>query len=427
VKSHEKQSKIFYGWYILAIGMLGAALSAGTSQLFMSIMLKPLTTEFGWNRTAATGAIATGTIIAGLLSYPFGKLADRYGPRLLTTLGSLVVAGTYVAMGMFVNLWQFYVVFVIGRIVSVNTLSTTVPRTAVVNWFRRFRGRVLGLLTMATPLGSSLLAMVAHLIMVNYGWRSVFMLFAIAMVLLLSLPAAIILRRRPEDLGLLPDGAGRWPISSTSPVQPLPEEEFSWTLGEAIRTPALWLLVLGNVVAPGVGAGISFHLVAYFTDMGIDTTVAVGAISIFALTGAGANVIWGFLSERIPERFLAALVMAMTGATIFYLLSVRTNTATFIFAVLFGLAVRGESSLFNLIQAQYYGRNSFGAISGFISPFHMLGLGFGPIISSVSFDLTGSYQAVFGIYVAISMITAVLLLLAKKPPRPVKQALNTPG
>jgi len=405
--------------------MMGVVMAAGTSQLFMSIMLKPLTTEFGWNRTAATGAITTGTILGGLLSYPFGKLADRYGPRVLTTLGALVAAGVYAAMGMFVSLWQFYVIYVIGRVVSLNTLSTTVPRTAVVNWFRRFRGRVLGLLTMSIPLGSSLLAIVAHLIMQNYGWRSVFVLFAIAMVLLLALPAAIVLRRRPEDLGLLPDGANVRPVSSTSSRQPLPEEEFSWTLNEAIRTSTLWLLALGNIVAPGVGAGISFHLVAYFTDMGIDTTVAVGAISVFALTGAGANVIWGFLSERIPERFLASSVMAMTGATVFYLMSVRTNAATFIFAVLFGLAVRGESSLFNVIQAHYYGRNSFGAISGFISPFHMLGLGFGPIISSVSFDRTGSYKAVFTIYVVISMITALLMLLAKKPERPLKRALKT--
>ena len=420
MKSDENQFKIFYGWYILAIGMLGAVMAAGTSQLFMSIMLKPLTTEFGWSRTAATGAITTGTILAGLLSYPFGKLADRYGPRLLTTLGALVMAGVYIAIGMFVSLWQFYVIFVIGRVVSVNTLSSTVPRTAAVNWFRRFRGRVLGLLTMATPLGSSMLTMTAHLIMVNHGWRTVFMIYAVATVLLQALPAAIVLRRRPEDLGLLPDGAQRRPMPSASSVQAPPEEEYSWTLKEAIRTPSLWLLVLGNIVAPAVGAGVSFHLVAYFTDMGIDTTVAVGAISIFALTGAGANVIWGFLSERFPERFLASSVMAMTGATILYLLSVRTNAGTFVFAVLFGLAVRGEGALFNMIQAQYYGRGSFGAISGFISPFHMLGLGFGPMISSVSFDHTGSYRAVFSVYVAISMITAVLLLLAKKPARPVR-------
>lgn len=419
-KPDAAHSRIFYGWYILAIGILGAVMAAGTSQLFMSIMLKPLTAEFGWNRTAATGAITTGTIMAGVLSYPFGKLADRYGPRMLATLGALITAGVYIAIGMFVSLWQFYVVFVIGRVVSMNTLSSTVPRTSAVNWFRRYRGRVLGLLTMATPLGSSLLAMIAHLIMESYGWRTVFMFFALAMVLFQALPAAIVLRRQPEDLGLLPDGARAQAEVTKASAQTTLEKEFSWTLTEAVRTSAMWLLVLGNIVAPAVGAGISFHMVAYFTDMGLNTTVAVGAISVFALTGAGANVIWGFLSERVQERFLASTVMAMTGAAIMYLLSVKTNTGAFVFAVLFGLAVRGEVSLFNMIQAQFFGRSSFGAISGFIAPFHMLGLGFGPMISSVSFDLTGSYRTVFSVYVVISMITAGLMLLAKKPKQPAR-------
>jgi MFS family permease len=244
MKPDEKQSKIFYGWYILAIGMLGAIMAAGTSQLFMSILLKPLTLEFGWSRSAATGAIATGTIMGGLLSYPFGKLADRYGPRALTTVGALLTAGTYIAMGIIANLWQFYVVIAIGRAVSINALSGTVPRTAVVNWFFRFRGRVLGLLTMASPLGSSLLVIIANLIMQKHGWRTVFMLFALAMILLQALPAAIVLRKRPEDLGLLPDGVQHMPTPSTSSTQTPAAEEFCWTLSEAIRTPALWLLVL---------------------------------------------------------------------------------------------------------------------------------------------------------------------------------------
>ena len=425
MKQSEKIPGIFYGWYIIAIGIVGAILAAGSSQLFMSIMLKPLTEEFGWSRTAATGAITTGTIMAGLLSFPFGKLADRYGPRLLTALGAIVTAGTYIAMGMLVNLWQFYVVFVISRVVSTNAVAGIVARTAAVNWFRRFRGRVLGLISMAAPLGSSLLVIIAHLIMGTHGWRTVFMVFAVAMIFLQALPAALVLRRRPEDLGLLPDGFQRAPVPTTTSAQTPLEEEFNWTLREAIRTPTLWLLILANIVAPAVGAGTSFHLAAYFTDKGIDTTVAVAAISIFALTGAVSNVVWGFLSERLPERFLAASVMALTGATIFYLLTVKTNTETIIFAVVFGFSVRGEGTLFNVIQAQYYGRGSYGAISGFISPFHMMGLGFGPMISSVSFDLTGSYHAVFGVYVGVSVVTALLLLLAKKPPQPSRKSYHS--
>ena len=422
-----KKPKLFYGWYVLAIGMFGAFMGAATSQVFMSTMLKPLTEEFGWSRTTATGAITTGTIMAGLFSFPFGKLADRYGPRLLSSLGAFVIACTYVAITKFSNLWQFYVIFVIARVVTANTLSSIVPQTAAVNWFRRFRGRALGLLSMATPLGASVLAFIAQLVMERHGWRTVFMSFALVMVFLQAIPAALVLRRRPEDLGLVPDGGKSERVISAPTGQPLAQGEVPWTLGDAIRTRTLWLLIAAIVLALTINAGVGFHLVAYYTDVGIVPSVAVGALSIYALTGALANVIWGFLSERLPERLLASVVMILTSAAILYLQSVRTAAGAFLFAVLFGLTSRGEGTLVNIIMAHYYGRSSYGAISGFVYPFNMFGLGFGPLICSVFFDLTGSYQLLFRVFVAASMISALLFWLAKKPTPPLRNLRMHPS
>jgi MFS family permease len=418
MRQEKKKTKIFYGWYILAIGMVGAFMAAGTSQLFMSIMIKPFTKEFGWSRTATTGAFTVGTIMAGLFSLPFGKLVDRYGPRWLASLGALIVAGAYVAFTKFFNLWQFYVVYVIARVVASNTLSNITPQTAAVNWFRRFRGRALGLLAMAMPLGTSALAMAAQLIMEDYGWRTVFKTFALGMVLLQVLPAAMILRRRPEDIGLIPDGGESVSVDPGPTNQVSTQGEAPWTLSKAFRTWALWFLIAAMMVASLITSGVGTHLVPYLTDIGIAPSIAVGAMSTYALTGALGNIVWGFLSEKISERWLASGVMLLMAAAILYLQSVRTMMGLFVFAVLFGLAARGEGTLINIILAQYYGRSSYGAISGFVFPFHMLGLGFGPLVSSYSFDLTGSYQALFNVFIVISMIGALLLWLAKKPKPP---------
>jgi sugar phosphate permease len=383
----------------------------------MSIMLKPLTQEFGWSRTAATGAITTGTIIAGILSLPIGKLADKYGPRALTSLGALMTAIAYLAFSKLVALWQFYLIFIISRAISTNTLSNIVPRTAVVNWFFRFRGRALGLLAMSPALGASVLTIIAQFIMKNHGWRVVFVIFAIGMIVFQATPAALILRKRPEDLGLLPDGERKVAVSITSSTQVGAEEELNWTLRDAIRTSAIWLLSAAIVVALAINSGIGFHMAAYFTDVGIDSTIAVGAISVYALTGAISNLIWGFLTERLPERIMAATVMIISAGAILFLHFVRTAVGAYAFAVIFGLSSRGEGLLVNIILAQYYGRSSFGTITGFVFPFSMIGLGFGPLISAFSFDLTGSYNTGFNIFIVASLIAATLLWIAKKPAR----------
>ena len=418
VTAVNKHPKIFYGWYILTIGMLGSLVAVGFSQLFMSVMLKPLTAEFGWSRTAATGAITAGTILSGLFSLPFGKLADRYGPRMLTAAGALITAVMYFFMTKFFTLWEYYAIFLIGRVISTNAISNIVPRTAVVNWFRRLRGRALGLLAMATPLGASGIAIAAQLIMEQHGWRSVFLLFAMGAIFLQVLPAALILRRRPEDCGLLPDGDQA--LESAPSDQRTGHEEFSWTLREAVQTPALWLLIVSSIISLIVNAGVGFHLVAYYTDVGIPATVAVGALSIYAFTGAMASVVWGFLSERISERLLASAVMFLTAGAILYLQTVTAAPGAIVFAAFFGFTSRGEGTLVNIILAQYYGRNSYGSIGGFVNPFNMIGLGAGPLISSVMFDNMGSYEMIFSVFIALSIVSAILLWLAKKPALPAR-------
>jgi len=255
-------------------------------------------------------------------------------------------------------------------------------------------------------------------VMAHHGWRAVFLIFALAIIALQAIPAAILLRRRPEDCGLLPDGDCA-PVPSVTSVRNPPKTEFSWTLRAAMNTPTLWFLISASIVALTVNAGVGFHLIAYYTDVGISAASAVAALSVYAFMGATANVIWGFLSEKISERVLATAIMILTALTILYLQSVRTATGALIFAVIFGMTSRGEGTLINIILAQYYGRYSFGAISGLVNPFNMLGLGFGPIIASFAFDLAGSYVIVFYVFTAVSLLSAALLWMAKRPLQPV--------
>ena len=394
--------------------MLGAVLSAGTSQVFFSIMLKPVSDEFAWGRTALAGVVTLGTVGNGVLTPVLGRLADRYGPRALMTWGVLVTGISYALMPLLTQLWQFYLVFGAGRAVAGPALIGVAPNTALANWFRRRRGRAMGLLAMCIPLGNGLLVLLGQVLIDTSGWRTVFAVLAVG-TLALAVPMALIVRQRPEELGLLPDGEA--PARQDGPTHgPAPDAaEPSWTLRQATRSPALWLITAAGGLATTANSGITFHQVAYFTDLGLPPIDAVVSLAAFSLTGAVAAVVWGYLTERLPERTLLTVTFLLAAGVVLYLLIVRTMVGALVFAVLFGLTSRGGSTLLNIIVAQYFGRAAYGTISGFMQPFFMAGLAVGPLLASLAFDLTGTYFGVFLGYAGLWAVGAGCLWLAKKP------------
>ena len=411
---------VFYGWYVIGVAMVGAFLVGGmTSQVFFSVILKPLTDETGWSRTEVAGAITLGTLAGGLVAPISGMLVDRYGPRYIAPLGAIVVVAALLLMSQMHSLVLFYVSYILARSFGSNMVGGVVSQSLAVNWFRRMRGRAFGLLSMAIPLGGSIGALVAQPLINGPGWRTIFIVFPILMLTLFVVPAAIVYRRRPEDMGLLPDGDPPEAIEEST-GRPLRAPEFSWTVREAVRTKALWLIVAGMFIGTLANGSVSFHLVAYYQDKGFSSTTAAAAISLFAFFGAVASIIWGFLVERFSERLLLAFAMVLSGFCMWAMLPNVGAPAALTVAALYGLIARGEGTLVNMVLAQYYGRESYGRIAGVTSPFNMAALGLGPLAASLSYDLTGAYTIVYGTFGFTYMVSAVLLWMARRPARPAR-------
>jgi len=195
----------------------------------------------------------------------------------------------------------------------------------------------------------------------------------------------------------------------------IPEAEF---LREAARTRALWLLISGLFIGTLANGAVSFHLVAYYSDKGMSSAVAAVAISVYALFGAIANFVWGFLVERMSERLLLAAAMVLSSLSLGLMLPVQHAAPAIAVAAVYGMAARGEGTLVNTILAQYYGRDSYGRIAGVVSPFNSLALGIGPLLASICFDLSGSYTIAFALFSGTYLFSAFILVLARKPARP---------
>ena len=421
------QFPFFYGWIIVAIAMVAGFISSGVSNVTMAVVLKPISEDLGWSRSVTAAAITLGSFGGGMLSPLFGPVADRYGPRILLPLGGVLVGLLSIGVSQSTQPWQFYATFIPARALTEFLLCGVVPYTAVANWFHAKRPRAMGLVAMSTPLGSAATTLIFQFLVIQHGWRSAFLVLGLAFLVLVVAPAAIFLRRQPEDLGMFPDGI----VPSLRSDEPAAAEsqtsttgQRNWSRPEAMRTTALWLLVASVFLASLGTGGIAFHTVAYFTDVKLSPAVAAGALSVMALSGAFGNGIWGALAERFSPRSLSVTTTVLSAASVALLMQVDSPVMAYFFGVIFGISARGGTAvLTQILLAHYFGRRSFGAISGILEPFHKGGLGAGALVAGVAFDWSGNYRSVLLFFLANYLLAAVLVFFARRPERDPERVL----
>jgi MFS family permease len=406
---------------IVAIAMIAGFISSGVSNVTMAVVLKPISDDLGWSRSVTAAAITLGSFGGGLLSPLFGPMADRLGPRLLLPLGGVLVGLLSVGVSLSHAPWQFYATFVPARALTEFLLCGVVPYTAIANWFHAQRPRAMGLVAMSTPLGSAAMSLIYQYLITHYGWRSAFLMLGLSFWIFLVVPGAIFLRRQPEDLGLLPDGlpvALRETVAAEQGDKQPGGGEPSWSRREAMRSSSLWLLVASTFLASLGTGGIAFHTVAFFTDVKIAPAAAAGALSVMALSGAFGNGIWGALAERLSPRTLSVTTTVVSAASVALLTQVTAPFAAYFFAIVFGISARGGTAvLTQILLAHYFGRRSFGAISGVIEPFHKGGLGLGALLAGIAFDRFGDYRRVFWFFLGSYLVSALLIFFARRPVR----------
>ncbi|MXW29272.1 MAG: MFS transporter [Chloroflexi bacterium] len=416
----KPQRRIFYGWYILGVILLTGLFAGPTSQVFIGILVDPISEDTGWSATAIAGAVTVGGVLAGVGSPLVGFLADRYSPRVLMTLGVVLMGASFFLIAAAPGVWVLMAGYAIARGIAQNMIAGVVPRVVAVNWFRRMRGRAIGLVGTAHPIGTFVLGPVALLIIsAGYNWRSVWVVLGIAVIVFLVLPNALIIRRTPEEMGLLPDGDDVTEAGGQAAVEASAREAAqSWTFREAMRTPSFVLILIAIVLTNYGGGGLPFHMPQYYGQEGFAVQIGVAAVSMFAISGAFANTLWGFLAERISERLLGIFTMLMGTALALGFQFVSNPVVAVAYGVLLGVASRGEGSILMILIANYYGRRSYGAISGVVQTALLVGLALGPLIMSMVRESTGSYLPVFYSAAVTFTIAAVLLALAVKPKRP---------
>ena len=416
------ETPFYYGWLVLAITALATFAASGLTQVVLGGIQVYITDESGWDEGSLAFAASIGTWCSGLLAPLIGRLADRYGPRWLMPVGLVIAGGSFFVIAGSSAIWHFYAGYVFGRAVSNPVLVGLVPRTAAVNFFRERRNMALALVSIFRPTAGAINIQIISYIASHQGWRAAYRYLGFLSFLLI-LPVVLFIRRRPEDIGLLPDGASldQINVSTGGARRPVRTLEFSWTAKEALRTRAFWLLLFITALGTLASSATGFSLVPFLVqDAGLSTVSAAGVLSLGTFL-AVANLFWGYMANRVTPRRCLIVMMVGAGAMMVFLLSVDSIGEALIFAVIWGVFSGGLGSLENMVLAEYFGRESYGTILGVFSPLQMIALGLGPALASTVRTLAGEFTPLYIAMGAAYFISAVLMFLARPPRRPVRE------
>ena len=264
------KTPFYYGWLVLGITAVATFAASGVSQVVIGGIQVYITDDTGWSERTISYAATAGTWGSGLLAPFIGRLADRYGPRWLMPSGLLAAgAGLFVLSGADA-LWQFYGAYILSRAIANPVLIGLVPGTAAVNFFRRRRNVALALVSTFRPISGAINIQIISLIAVHQGWRAAYRYLGI-LSLLLIIPVALFVRRRPEDIGLLPDGATAETADQGGGIGRQSVED-SWTAGETVRDRTFWLIVATGTVGVLASSSAGFSLVPYLVhEVGLST------------------------------------------------------------------------------------------------------------------------------------------------------------
>ena len=371
--------------------------------------------------------------MSGVVAPIAGRLADRYGPRWLMPIGTILLGLCLYFLGGVTTVWQFFVLAVLGRAISQPLLIGIVPRTLAVNFFLERRNLALAFIGIFRPVNAAINIQAISIIAVNQGWRTAFRYLGI-LSFILTIPLALVIRRRPEEIGLLPDGARVREEPSALPGQPQPgtgvataarpanlgnePQEHPWSAREALRTRAYWLVATTAFLGTTANTTIGFNIVPYLVEeAGITTTQAAGVLSLGTVLSLG-NLGWGYLADRITPRWCVLAAMVTSAASVLFLFQVNSVLSAYIFGIVWGLSSGTSGVLISMIVAQYFGRTNYGSIGGTLRPFEAGGLGLGQSLGAVIYDIAGSYRLLVWTALCAHLLGGIFIILARAPAPP---------
>jgi MFS family permease len=425
---------MFYGWWIVGAATLAGTVQSALFNIGAAALFLPVAREFGTTRAVVAGAFAFSRLEGGLTGPIEGYLIHWVGPRRYMMVGWVIFGLGLVGIGLSQSVIQFYAGFLVATLGQ--SMAGFLPIvTVLVNWFSRRRGRAIAIYQMGTSIAALLVPLLAWSIL-NIGWRETITVAGVVAIVL-GIPLTAVMRARPEDYGLLPDGdqaevpapeaMGQQPELAQGPTS---TAKPSSTIAQALRSRNFWFLGSAHLLSLCAWGALRVHEIPALVDMGLEEQTAANVFAFSLIVAAGGRLIGGFLGDLIGPRKVLMVAYLLQSVAITILAFATTLTHALIFAVIFGVSWGARGTLMTLMRGEVFGRTNFSRLAGLMDPVSMGGVVLSPIFAGLTYDALGSYRYAFLIIAVLSATGIFLLLGLRLPSRqattPRPQAASSP-
>lgn len=406
----------YYGWLIIGIAFVTMAIGVSARTAF-SLLMPPLIDEFGWDRGLAAGAFSFGFLSSAVFSPVIGRVMDTRGPRVVIMTGIALLSTGLLLAPFIQSPWHFYAT--LGVLVGggSNLMTYSVHSQFLPNWFVARRALAISIAFAGAGVGGIVLLPWLQSIIVSNGWRAACIAIGL-LVLLVAAPLNLLVRKRPQDFGLLPDGAARpdpsaprRPSNIVDPVWAATE----WTLARAMRSARFWWICGSYFCALAAWYAVQVHQTKYLTEIGFTPIIAawaLGAVSVVAIPG---QIGLGALSDRIGREWVWTAGCAGFVVCYVALIALEHTQSTLLLYLMvisqgfFGYAL---TSVMGAIVAEIFEGPHFGAIFGTVMVASMAGGAAGPLVAGIIHDATGSYHWAFILSIGCCLVSAASIWFA---------------
>ena len=415
---------IYYGWLIIGIAFVTMAIGV-TARTAFSLLMPPLVEKFRWDRGLAAGAFSFGFLVSAVLSPIVGRVMDARGPRIVILTGvALMSAGLFLAPYI-EHPWHLYATLGVLVCGGANMMTYTAHSQFLPNWFVRRRALAISIAFAGAGVGAIVLLPWLQSIILTQGWRDSCSAIGL-LVLLVTAPLSLLVWNRPEDIGLLPDGASAQPASTGArPASNIVDQAWAateWTLARAARTMRFWWIVLAYFCGLVAWYAIQVHQTKYLTEIGFTPVVAAWALGAVAVIGIPGQIMLGALSDQIGREWIWTAGCAGFAACYGALIAMEHTPSTALLYVMvfaqgfFGYAL---TSVIGPIVAEIFEGPHYGTVFGTITVALIGGGAAGPWIAGTIHDVTGSYRLAFLVIIGCCVVSATAIWIAA--PRKVRR------